>query len=64
MSQIADKQLAEVKADAAIYPGVLTWIAKFTGGRAISEWISDGKVEIKERVMVARNLVDLLLATG
>lgn len=73
MSAIADKQLAEaagkltvllgeVRGDAAIYPRVLQWIAKFTGGRPISEWLADGKVDAKDRVMVARNLVDLLLA--
>lgn len=37
------------------------YIAKFSGGRPLSEWIHDDKVPARDRATVARTLVEILL---
>lgn len=54
--------MAEVRQDATLYARVQLWVGKFTGGRPLSDWLHDETVPLKERVMIARSLVDLLLA--
>lgn len=66
-----DRQIAEAEAklctllhevhNTDIFERARLYVAKFSNGRPLSEWIHDEKVPAKDRATVSRTLVEILL---
>lgn len=71
MSSFVDKQIAEAESklvlllrevkDTPVFDRAKLYVAKFSGGRALSDWIHDDSVPLKERATLAKALVEILL---
>jgi hypothetical protein len=73
MNSLPDKQLAEAEAklvallleakeDPGLFARIQAWVARMCQGRTLSDYIHDAQVPQRDRLCVARALVDILIA--
>lgn len=71
MNATIDKQIADAEAkltlllievrETPVAARVQAWTARMCGGKKISEYLHDEAIAVKDRVMVAKALVDILI---